>query len=72
MSGAAANRYGVEIRDDDDGRWSVDIVDPSGAAVATRACRSAAEARLFASTVRQHVYWLSVDAFRASYRLPES
>jgi len=35
-----------------------------------RACRDGAEARLFASTVRQHIYWLSPERFREYYRLP--
>jgi hypothetical protein len=30
-----------------------------------------AEARTFASTVQQHIYWLSPEKFREYYRLDE-
>lgn len=62
------NRFGVEMRDDGGG-WRVAIVDPDGAVVAERACRDQTEARTYASTVRQHIYWLSPERFRAYYRL---
>ena len=65
---AGENRYSVR-EDEGDGGWDVVIVDPEGEAVWRRACRSASEARMFASTVRQHVYWLSEDKFRDYYRL---
>lgn len=45
------------------------IVGPDGAEVASRACRDEAEARTYASTVRQHVEWLSEPVFRAYYGL---
>jgi hypothetical protein len=67
---AAEDGYDVKVRVADE-RWRVLIHDPSGAAVAERACGDAAEARTFASTVRQHLYWLSADKFREYYRLPE-
>jgi hypothetical protein len=59
--------FTVEVRRD--GGWSVAIVDPGGLEVSVRACRDEAEARTYASTVRQHAYWLSEEAFRAYYRL---
>ncbi len=62
------NRYEVEIVEDAAG-WHVAIVDPGGEVMSRRACRDGTEARTYASTVRQHVYWLSEDAFRAYYRL---
>lgn len=65
---AAANRYGVELRRGEDG-WSVAILDPEGREVSVRACRDEAEALTFASTVRQHIYWLSEETFRRYYRL---
>lgn len=65
---AAANRYGVELRRGDGG-WSVAILDPEGREVSVRACRDEAEALTFASTVRQHIYWLSEETFRRYYRL---
>ena len=74
------NRYTVDVRDDGTGqgtsqgtsqgtRWSVAIVDPDGNEAAVRACRDETEARAFASTVRQHVGWLSEERFREIYRL---
>lgn len=60
--------YAVQV-DDADGGWRVRILAPDGRVVAERACRDGAEARMYASTVRQHLYWLSPDAFRAYYRI---
>jgi hypothetical protein len=34
-----------------------------------RKCTDGSEARTFASTVRQHVYWLSSGTFREHYRI---
>jgi hypothetical protein len=51
--------------------WSVAIFDPEGREVAVRACRDESEARTFASTVRQHIAWLSEARFREIYRLAE-
>jgi len=65
------NRYAVRV-DRRDGGWSVRILDPGGTQVSVRACADEAEARTYASTVRQHVYWLSEERFRQYYRLPES
>lgn len=62
------NRYRVEIRDTAEG-WRVVIRDPSGPVVAERACPDASEARTYASTVRQHIYWLSPERFREYYRV---
>ena len=62
-----ANGFTVEIRDASG--WSVAIVDPEGRDVSVRACRDEAEARTFASTVRQHIGWLSEQRFREIYRL---
>jgi hypothetical protein len=51
--------------------WLVAIVDPSGHEVSSRACGDEADARAYASTVTQHVGWLSEPKFREYYRLPE-
>ena len=51
--------------------WSVAIFDPEGREIALRACRDETEARTFASTVRQHIAWLSEARFREIYRLAE-
>lgn len=65
-----ANAYRVDVRHVDGG-WSVVIVDPRGRGVSTRACRDETEAWTYASTVRQHAYWLSEEKFREYYRLPD-
>lgn len=45
------------------------IVDPAGREVSTRPCRDEVEARTYASTVRQHIEWLSETKFREYYLL---
>lgn len=65
---AADHAYEVELLDTPDG-WGVTVVDRHGEAVFRRACRDGTEARAFASTVRQHLYWLSEETFRAYYRV---
>jgi hypothetical protein len=78
----ARNRFSVEVRDGEDGQgigqgmgqgmgWSVAILDPEGREIALRACRDETEARTFASTVLQHIAWLSEARFREIYRLAE-
>jgi hypothetical protein len=66
-----ANRFRVEVRDGSGhgSAWSVAIVDPEGRDASVRACRDQAEAETFASTVRQHIGWLSEERFREIYRL---
>ena len=64
---APVNRFRVEVRGDDG--WRVAILDPVGEEVSERACRDETEAWTYASTVRQHVYWLSEERFREYYRL---
>jgi len=66
----AENRYVVDVRRGDGG-WTVAIVDPSGRDALLRPCRDETEALTYASTVRQHIYWLSEDKLREYYRLPE-
>jgi hypothetical protein len=66
--GVGENGYGVELRQTEDG-WRVLILDPGGAIVRERVCRDAAEARTFASTVRQHLYWLTTEKFREYYQV---
>jgi hypothetical protein len=65
------NDYGVRVENGSAG-WSVHIVDPGGTSVFTRACIDEVEARTFASTVHQHIDWLSPSKFREYYRLPET
>ena len=64
----ARNGYSVRVREGK-GSWSVAIVDPQGREVSVRACGDETEARTFASTVRQHIAWLSELRFREIYRL---
>jgi hypothetical protein len=64
------NAFGVEVRGHE-GTWRVAILSPEGDVVAERACRDGAEARTYASTVRQHIYWLSPEKFREYYRIGE-
>jgi hypothetical protein len=68
---APPNRYGVALHDGELG-WEVRILDPGGSAVWTQPCAGEAEARTLASTVQQHVYWLSPEKFREYYRLSEA
>jgi hypothetical protein len=60
--------FAVELHEGRGG-WRVTIVDEAGNVVSERACRDHLEARTFASTVRQHAYWLSAARFREYYRL---
>ena len=66
----AGNGYSVQVRGRK-GSWSVAIVDPQGHEASVRACRDETEARTLASTVRQHIAWLSEPRFREIYRLAE-
>ena len=58
--------YAVELRQTPQG-WRVAIVEPGGDVLLERACRDGTEARAYASTVRQHLYWLSSERFRSYY-----
>ena len=62
------NGFDVEVRGGE-GTWRVVILDPDGEVVAERACHDGAEARTYASTVRQHIFWLSPEKFREYYRI---
>ncbi len=64
------NRYIVRVERLERG-WEAAILDPEGAPVFRRACASKAEADRFASTVRQHIHWLSPGRFRRYYRIPD-
>ena len=64
------NVFGVEIRGGE-GTWRVAILSRDGEVVSERACRDGAEARTYASTVRQHIYWLSPEKFREYYRIED-
>ncbi len=66
--GDDANGYRVHIAEGPDG-WRVAIEDAEGVVVMERACGDGSEARTFASTVRQHIYWLSAATFRTYYRI---
>jgi hypothetical protein len=68
MVSSVEKGFDVEVRGDE-GSWRVAILSPDGEVVAERACRDGAEARTYASTVRQHIYWLSPEKFREYYRI---
>jgi hypothetical protein len=65
---AGENGFGVRIVSDG-GIWRVEIIDPDGGVASERTCADGDEARIYASTVRQHIYWLSSEKFREYYRL---
>lgn len=71
MSGQEANPYTVHLHSGGQG-WEVQILDQAGLPAWSRACSDEAEARTLASTVQQHVYWLSPAKFREYYQLVES
>ena len=62
------NGFAVEVRGGE-GTWTVAIVSPEGEVVSERACHDGAEARTYALTVRQHIFWLSPEKFREYYRI---
>ena len=64
----ARRLVGVELREEGLG-WEVRIVGPGGEVAWTRSCGNVTEARTLASTIRQHIYWLSPGKFREYYRI---
>ena len=67
---AREKSFDVEVRGGE-GTWRVAILGPDGEVVSERACHDGAEARTYASTVRQHIFWLSSEKFREYYRIQE-
>jgi hypothetical protein len=65
------NTYTVHLHAGERG-WEVQILDEASALVWTRACADEPEGRTLASTIQQHIYWLSPAKFRDYYRLAES
>jgi hypothetical protein len=63
-----APAYAVRVERGERG-WEVRVVDAGGRAVSVRACTDETEARTYASTVIQHLGWLSPEKFRQYYRL---
>lgn len=57
--------YDVRLRESQG--WRVEIIRSDGEVLCVRACRDGAEARIYASTVRQHISWLSPEAFLSYY-----
>lgn len=70
MSEDDANGFSVRVAEVGSG-WEVHILGPGGAIESTRRCADETEARTYASTVQQHVYWLSPGKFREYYRLEQ-
>ena len=67
---APGDGYAVRVSQGSGG-WAVHIVHPGGELRFTRSCSNETEARTFASTVEQHLYWLSPSKFAEYYRLQE-
>ncbi|MDP8956907.1 MAG: hypothetical protein M3N24_08120 [Actinomycetota bacterium] len=65
---AGTNEYRVRVNQGAGG-WDVEILRPEGSVAYTRSCSNEVEARTFASTVQQHIYWLSPEKFAEYYRL---
>ena len=65
-----ANPYRVRVIEREAG-WEVQILGPGGALLFKRACDGEHEARTFASSIEQHIAWLSPARFRQYYRLGE-
>ena len=67
----APNEFGVELHEGEIG-WEVRIIAPGGGVAWTQSCGNVTEARTLASTIRQHIYWLSPGKFREYYRIAGS
>jgi hypothetical protein len=67
----APNEFGVELHESELG-WEVRIVAPGGGVGWTQSCGNVTEARTLASTIRQHIYWLSPGKFREYYKIAGS
>jgi len=65
----AADAYRIDVDRGSKG-WEVRILDRKGRPAFVRPCAGETEARTFASTVIQHLGWLSIEKFREYYRLP--
>jgi hypothetical protein len=65
---SASDVYSVGVEHDGQG-WAVHIRGEDGPVVHTRPCADEADAMTYASTVRQHLYWLSPETFREYYRI---
>ncbi len=69
--GGGTSGYTVHVAEGSGG-WDVQIVRSDGAVAFSRSCSDETEARTFASTVQQHIYWLSPRKFAEYYRLQEA
>ena len=70
MNAVEPNSYGVAVTKASD-EWRVSILDFAGQPVVDRSFSTEAEAGTFASTVRQHIGWLSEERFRDFYRIED-
>ncbi len=68
---AHVNEFRVRVSEGPGG-WTVEILRPEGAVAYRRSCSNEVEARTFASTVQQHIHWLSPEKFQDYYRLQEA
>ena len=51
--------------------WEVRILEPTGSSIWSRSHADAEQAETLASTIRQHVSWLSPAKFREYYKLDD-
>ena len=70
MKAAEPNSYGVALTKSGD-VWRVSILDFAGQPVSDRSFSSEEQAGTYASSVRQHIDWLSEERFRDYYRIED-
>lgn len=70
MGAREPNSYGVALTKTGEA-WRVSILDFAGQPVSDRSFPSEDDAATFASSVRQHINWLSEERFRDYYRIED-
>ena len=70
MDAQEPNSYGVALTKTGD-TWRVSILDFAGQPVSDRPFASEKRAATYASSVRQHINWLSEERFRDYYRIED-
>lgn len=67
---AEPNSYGVAMAGSSES-WRVAILDQAGQPVSERVFSAEDQAMAYASSVRQHIGWLSEERFRDYYRIED-
>lgn len=70
MNARESNSFGVAVTKTGDA-WRVSILDFAGQPVSERPFSSEELAATYASSVRQHINWLSEERFRDYYRIED-